>query len=212
LSQTPKSIARTISADDLPDNDPQTALRSLYLRDNDSRIVRPLSKLLTEMGMHFRDRDVAGTARPFACIAASGDPCVACLAGKRAVATYLGAVLDVPTRSLCALSLGDGTGPDSLQRQLAQVLRLADFSQKLLEISLHRRKYTVKILRTIAAEEDGPTYGLDVIREGLARDAVNPDALAATVDRLTNAEMLDEWPALRGEIALRHPGIDIDAL
>lgn len=203
-------IVRSVSADSLLDDEQGTSLAPIYLRDGDSKILRLVSRELAQVGLHFRNFEETGSSRPYLC---NGEgECATCLGGRRPAMTFLLPVLYVPTRTLGVLSFGEATGPDSLRRQITQPLRSPDFSSKIIELSLHRRKYTVKILRTLTDAEDGEQFGLDVLREVVERGDLTPDAMASTIGRLTNAEMLEESPSLRGEIELRHPGLDVTTL
>lgn len=200
---------RSISANELLADEPAAQIVGTYFREDESKVLRVLGTQLAEIAQHFRDRNVASTARPFLC---NGPNCVACLAGKAPVTMFLLPALLIASRTVCALSIGEASGPDSLRRLIAQVLRLPDITQKIIEITLRKRKYSLKILRTIAPEEDNERFGLDIIRDVVERNLVTPEALAATVDQVANADLLDEWPSLRAEVELRHPGLDVDAL
>lgn len=201
---------KTITADALLVDDAAPALPSFYVRDGESKTFRAISRELAQVGQHYRDRVETGSARPFLC---RGEAvCAACLGGRRATLTFLLPVLYVPTRTVGVLSFGEAAGPDSLRRQIGQLLRLGDYTQKIFELANHSRKYTLKIVRSLSDAEDGEAFGLDALRDVVARGGLTPEALAATVDQVTNAEMLDESPSLRGEIKLRHPGIDVRAL
>ncbi len=204
------SIVRSVSADALLDDDSSAELTPIYLRDGDSKTLRLISRDLAAVGLHFRNYDEAGTARPYLCL--GEHECASCLGGRRATATFLMPVLYVPTRTVGVLSFSEASGPDSLRRQMGQLLRLPDYTQKIFELSLHRRKYTSKILRTLTEAEDGEAYGLDVLREVVARGGLTTEALVATVERVTNADMIEESPSLRREIELRHPGLDVTGL
>jgi hypothetical protein len=204
------SIVRSVSADALLGDETSTALTSIFLRDGDSRLLRLFSRGLAQVGLHFRNYEETGTARPYLCI---GDgKCAACLGGRRPTTTFMLPGVYVPTRSLGVISFGEASGPDSLRRLIGQHLRLPDYGQKLVELALHRRKYSLKILRTITEAEDGEEYGLDILGEVVERGGVTADEMAATIDRLTNAEMIDESVSLRNEIALRLPGLDVTTL
>lgn len=204
------STVLALSADALLDDEPGASLASIYFRDGDSKLLRMFTRDLAQVSLHYRNYEETGTGRPYLCL--GDDKCATCLGGRRPTKTFLAPAVYVPTRTLGILNFSEASGPDSLRRLIGQLLRLPDYAQKIFELSLHRRKYSFKIIRNVTEEEDGEAFGLDIVRDLMDRGGVTAEEMAGTIDRITNAEMLDESPSLRGELALRHPGIDVSTL
>lgn len=206
------SIARPVSADALLEDESGSPLTSIYLRDPDSKTLRLIGRDLAGVGLHFRNpaESETGSARPYLCLGELR--CATCLGGRRPTPTFLAPVLYVPTRTPGVVSFGEANGPDSLRRQIAHLLRRPDYTQLVFELSLYRRKFTTKILRVLTEADDGEQFGLDVLQDLVVNGGLTLDAMVATVERLSNAEMLEESPTLRREIELRHPGLDVTTL
>jgi len=106
-------------------------------------------------------------------------------------------------------------GPRSLAPQVLSILAKDGFEQLILQIRRQGNRYRVAVANNLGDQDSalqGVELGEDIIRDFLANDGDMPELLLASIEQRPNQMLLMDYPSLRAEIAVLHPGLDMSKL
>ena len=170
--------------------------------------IRVFTLQSVEAHMHWMQVD--GSWMTFLC---NDKPCTLCMAKNSPIKVLLLPVLDAVAREVGLLAIPRNRRAGSLLDALRPFLK-EDAGNQLLEVSRSSsRRHQV----TPLAADDDLDLGDDIIRAFLGRlDGMSGDDLTAlyrgVYRRLTNQELLRDFPELAARIRHRHPDLDLKKL
>ncbi len=189
------------------------ALRRRWLNDNDSVLVRPVSRQLARAGLHFGIADVTGSKHVLLC---NVEQCVLCLAQYKASPQLFTALYFLDDQNLGVLDFPEHGGPGSLATQLIPLLARPDATDLVVELSRSGRLFTVKYVskldpNDVDADAD---FGGDVLRDRVARGEgdLQPETLVSTVPQWDNQTILARYPSVARKLRVLRSDLDLAKL
>ncbi len=208
LSSTPEAVPSIWDVD----ASPVTPLQPLFLREGESVAIRLVTTRTAQAEIHFGARG-EGKLAPVRCNKVDGNECAVCLSRMRPTQIHLLLVLNLGAAELGVLTLYKDSSAGSLFAQLAPLMKRADLTNLIVEVTKVGRRYQVRLLKTVdTSKPDGNDYGDAILRDVVSRGLPTNEDLLGTLDTVSNSELLMDNPALERKISLFHPGFDITTL
>jgi len=211
LSNATVPAADLIASDTFIDEDPDTLsaatlaaegtsspiLASRRISPGETVLVRPVTDQLVAMNIHWLTTG-AGYDKQTRMVPCNGKGCVLCITKNEAKQHLFLVLYFLSDAALGVISFARTGGPGSLCSQIVKPLASPSCSDQILEIHrLNKVRYVVKIVKRIdETAEDGIDYGDDVLAEVVASGGIVPADVRATVERMSNEELVAANPQL----------------
>ncbi|TAK25730.1 MAG: hypothetical protein EPO40_22030 [Myxococcaceae bacterium] len=202
-----------VDATTLDDNVTPESRRDLALRrrwfDPQLTLVRFVTRVLVPASIH--TYVPAGSSK--LTLHCNGQRCVLCMAKHKPTPIYQLPVYFIDDRELAVIEIEREGKAGGLRSPLVSLLKQANFSDLIVEISRKDGRYHVAVIRTLDdTNRDEADYGDDALRDLAARRGVEARDVRAVVERRDNQTLLSDLDWLARKIRLYHPGLDLSAL
>jgi len=200
VAPKPTVISAVELARETPTDGPLLASRRIAIKEK--ALVRAVTSQMVAALVHWHSTGGADD-RTIMLLQCNGAGCVLCGAGNDAKTYLFVPLYFLMDGALGVISFAKNGGPGSLRAQLVPLLGRDDATDLIIEIDRkNRSRYLAKLVKKID-DSDGVDYGDDVLADVVARGGVSPEDVLGTVDKLTNEELLEEFPQLATVLAAK---------
>lgn len=187
------------------------ALRRRWFPENEATLLRFLSSKMLLSNIHNFVKGVGSTKLTLRCNEAG---CVLCMTRHKATPSYMIPALFVEDREIAVVLIDQNGGPESLRGQFIPLLKRPNLTDLVVEVARKGNRHTATVVCDLSQTtvENGDDYGTAVIRDALARGALKPKAIRASVEQRDNQTLLADLDWIAPKLRLYHPGLDLASL
>jgi hypothetical protein len=140
--------------------------------------------------------------------------CVLCMTRHKATPSYMIPALFVEDREIAVVLIDQNGGPESLRGQFIPLLKRPNLTDLVVEVARKGNRHTAMVVCDLSQTtvENSDDYGTAVIRDALARGALKPKAIRASVEQRDNQTLLADLDWIAPKLRLYHPGLDLASL